>query len=297
MIAQNEHFKMLTGGTNIMRKIAIVLFGILSMSFFVFQACEDNPTGTDSGTINPSQDKGRVTVHAMDTPIAGSVTEVNLHVKQVSIHRADTSANDSTSGWITIANTDTVINFLELINGETSVLADTLLAPGHYTQLRLLLDSDNTIVVDGVELPLTIPSGTQTGVKLNLDFNIEANQVYQVYLDFNASKSIHQRGNLGNFIMRPTFRVFMHDISGTISGTVSDTLGSPINHASVYAAQNGDTTATLTDSTGQYKMILEEGTYDISTELEHFISVDTSYSNVEVNADDELTGYDFTFIY
>jgi len=279
-----------------MRKIAILLFGILSMSFLVFQGCEDNPTGTDSGTINPSQDKGRVQVHAMDTPIVGSVSEVNLHVKQVSIHRADTSANDSTSGWITIANTDTVINFLELINGETTVLADTLLAPGHYTQLRLLLDSDNTIVVDGVELPLTIPSGTQTGVKLNLDFNIEANQVYQVYLDFNASQSIHQRGNIGGFIMRPTFRVFMHDISGTISGTVSDTLGDPINHASVYAVQNTDTTATLTDSTGQYKMILEEGTYNISAELEHYISVDTSYSNVEVNADDELTGYDFTFI-
>ncbi len=292
MAVQNGYFNVQTGGAIIMRKVAIVLFGILSMGFFIFQACENNPTGSITGP----EGTGRLQIQAMDTPIAGNVTAVNLHIQQVSIHRADTSSTDSTSGWITISNKDTVVNFLELVNGSTTILADTVLDPGHYTQLRLLLGDNNSIVVDGVSLPLIVPSGTQTGVKLNLDFNIEANKLYQVYVDFNASQSIHRRGNLGSFMMRPTFRVFMHNVSGTVSGTVSDSLGSGIEHASVYAVENGDTTATLTDSTGMYKLILEEGTYNISSEIPHYISVDTTYSNVEVNAGDKLAGYDFTFI-
>lgn len=277
-----------------MRKKLFLLFGIITMGFFIFQGCDNNPAGPSDN--NPPQGMGQLQVKAMDTPIAGDVTEVNLHIKQVSIHRSAADANDSTAGWITLANTDTVVNFLALINGSTTVLADTALDPGHYDQLRLLLGSDNEIVVDGITFPLTIPSGTQTGVKLNLDFDIQADETYQLYLDFNASHSIHQRGHLGTFMMRPTFHAFMQHNSGRISGMVTDSLGTGIEHASVYAVANDDTTATLTDSTGNYTMILEEGTYNLSAEITEYTSVDTMYSDIEVNADAELTGYDFQFI-
>jgi hypothetical protein len=43
-------------------------------------------------------------------------------------------------------------------------------------------------------------------------------------------------------------------------------------------------------------LIVPTGTYTLSAEAELYSSGDTTYSGVEVNALDELTGYDFTLM-
>jgi len=66
-----------------------------------------------------------------------------------------------------------------------------------------------------------------------------------------------------------------------------------IPNALVEAITQNDTTSTVTDSTGAYKLILLEGAYDLTASAEGYTSADTTYTGVEVNAGANLAGYNF----
>lgn len=244
----------------------------------IVAGCGDN--STDQATT------GRLKIEAFDTPLPGDVDSVLLTIKEVSVHSTD-------NGWMTVASPDTTYDFLQLVNGATAVLADVSLAAGTYNQMRFLLADSNRIVIDGVSYPLTVPSGTQSGVKLHGNFEIIENQVYELYVDFDASKSITHPD--GKYLLRPSFKAFKKSLSVMVSGSVQDIISLPIDNATVEAVADGDTTATITDVSGSYVLILLKGIYDISASAENYTSSDTTYTDVNVDPDSALymTGFDF----
>ena len=130
-------------------------------------------------------------IQAFDAPFQGDVEHIYLNIIEVSVHRSDAdSSADSTGGWIVLSDADTTIDFLELVNGQMATLLEEELEIGQYSQLRLLLGDSSAIVVDGTSHELKIPSGSQSGVKLNLGFSIEADEIVEIYLDFDAARSI-----------------------------------------------------------------------------------------------------------
>ena len=253
-----------------------------------FIGCET--TTDDSDTVGSS---GSVMIQAFDAPFQGDVEHIYLNILEVSVHRADAdSSADSTAGWIVLSEVDTTIDFLELVNGQMATLLEEELEIGQYSQLRLLLGDSSAIVVDGVSHELKVPSGSQSGVKLNLGFSIEADEIVEIYLDFDAARSINKHPKQDRYSMRPTFKVFKSVLSGTMSGMVTDSLDAGLEDIVVQAVTGGDTTSTITGEAGMYQFILLEGTYDLSAtgfELE----TDTSYSAVALTPEDNLTGYDF----
>ncbi|MCF7808140.1 MAG: DUF4382 domain-containing protein [Candidatus Marinimicrobia bacterium] len=259
-----------------------IILGVVTALFI--STCES--TDEDSGA-------GTIMIQTFDAPFQGDVEHIYLNIVGVSVHRAVAdSSSDTTGTWITISESDTTIDFLELVNGQMAVLLEESLATGQYSQLRLLLGDSSSIVVDGVSHELKVPSGSQSGVKLNLGFSIEEDEIAEIYMDFDASRSIHKHPKQDRYSMRPTFKVFKSELSGTISGTVTDTAGTAIEEAVVMAVQNGDTTATLSSVSGEYKFVLLEGTYTLSSEA-FALAADTSYSAVSLTAGSDLTGYDF----
>jgi hypothetical protein len=137
------------------------------------------------------------------------------------------------------------------------------------------------VVDDGIKYPLTIPSGTQTGIKLNHSFEIESGKLYELFLDFNVDKSVKITGN-GNYKLKPTIRVMPVIISGSISGQVL-----PIDtYPTVWAVSGTDTISTFTDLTGFFKlMALPEGIYDVHiTPADTLIYRDTTINSVNVFA-------------
>ena len=132
-------------------RIALLLFALLTL---VVVGCSDN-TQTGSG-------QGRLVIEAFDAPGPDSVDAVLLHVIEVTVNHSD-------NGWSTIAEPDTIINFLDLVNGITVELADDSVSIGDYTELRLILADSNWIVINGDTLDLTTPSGQSSGVKLKAD--------------------------------------------------------------------------------------------------------------------------------
>ena len=241
--------------------------------------CGDEPTKQETTGY------GRMKVSAFDAPPPSGIEHIYLMIAEVSVHSSD-------RGWVILAEPNETYDFLELINGATAVLADTTLEAGHYTQMRLVLGEANEIVVDGEPHPLTIPSGEQSGVKLNLNVEVSDDELIEVLVDFDASKSITWTPK--KYMLRPSFKTFTRVVSGTLSGVVKDAAGVGILNALVEASSSDDMVSTVTDSTGAYTLILIEGTYDLEASAEAYTSSDPSYAGVKMEAGSDLTGYDFT---
>ena len=256
-----------------MKKLILSLF-ILAL----IAACGEEPTKEETTGY------ARIKVEAFDAPPPPGLEQILLTITEVSVHSSD-------DGWITLAEPNERYDFLELVNGATAAFVDTTLDPGHYTQMRLVVSDTNEVVVDGEPHFLLVPSGAQSGVKLNLNFTIEEDELVEIMVDFDASKSITWTPK--KYLLRPAFKAFKKVLSGTIAGTVKDAAGVGIPNALVEAIILDDVTATLTDSDGAYKLILLESTYELKASAEGYATADTTYAEVAVGAGADLTGYSF----
>lgn len=96
-------------------------------------------------------------------------------------------------------------DLLELQDGVTGVLGSAELEAASFDQIRLLV-LEASVIVDGEEHELQIPSGQQTGIKIPYAFSVEAGVDYELRLDFDAHKSIRQLGN-GRYQLSPVVSV------------------------------------------------------------------------------------------
>ena len=125
------------------------------------------------------------------------------------------------------------IELKALGEGKTEMLLDEYPLPaGDYSWVRLVIDPAKTYVVEnegGAELLLDCPSCTQSGLKLNRPFNMEAKGWVAFTVDFDLRKSITLRErNMPDpqdydYKLRPTLRILDTEIaSAFIHGTVTD---------------------------------------------------------------------------
>ncbi|MTW14577.1 DUF4382 domain-containing protein, partial [Pseudoduganella eburnea] len=178
------------------------------------------------------------------------------------------SASDTDGGWTDITLSPArKINLLNLNNGALDALGTASLGAGHYSQLRLVLDSSanaNTVVKTGTtaEIAVDTPSAIQSGIKLVNEFDVAAGQRVDLVLDFDACKSIVSKGN-GGYSLKPVVKVVPTVLNG-ISGFVATTA---LSHGvSVSAQQNGVIIASTAPNatTGEFDLTrLPAGNYDV----------------------------------
>lgn len=245
----------------------LTLLAILLLGMVILFSC------SKSTSTNP--DKASIVVYLTDAP--SSFDAVNIVVTQVSVHMA---GNDSLSGWQTISDTTANYDLLNLQNGANVLFANHELPAGQYTQIRLIIGNGSNVVVNGITYPLTIPSGSQTGIKLNHTFTIVNGEVYQLLLDFNAEKSIIQTG-AGQYKLNPVIRVVPVLLSGDIKGIV-------VPHAVSILTTSGSDTISVTEadsSTGFFKIMgLLAGSYNLKFTPESVQYADSTIFNVNVTA-------------
>ena len=245
----------------------ITLFATTAIAAAVLVACGGGG-GSAGGVTPPAATMGTLGVSMTDAPACG-FDAVNVTVNKVRVH-ASASASDLDGGWTDITLSPAKkINLLNLTNGVLESLGQTALAPGHYSQLRLVLDANagtglaNSVIPtgSGAEQTLVTPSATQSGIKLVNEFDVAAGQRVDLVLDFDACKSVHTTGN-GKYMLKPVVKVIPTAING-ISGVVNPAqLGSSV---SVTAQQNGVVvSSTVPSATGEFFLArLVPGNYDV----------------------------------
>ncbi|BAX58064.1 DUF4382 domain-containing protein [Burkholderia stabilis] len=231
---------------------------------FVLAGCG----GGDGG--GSSVQNGTLHVAMTDAPSCG-FDHVFVTVSQVRVN-ASSNAGDNDAGWSTITlPTPQKIDLLSLTNGALADLGQTALPAGQYQQVRLVLAQNqgntlaNSVVpTGGTEQALATPSATQSGYKIITPFTVQPNTLVDLVLDFNACKSIVQRGN-GTYGLKPVVTATPTVVSGAISGYVAQAEAG----ATVYAEQGGKVVrGTVADSTGKFVLspLIQsstQGNYDV----------------------------------
>ncbi|MCH8547167.1 MAG: DUF4382 domain-containing protein [Cryomorphaceae bacterium] len=229
-----------------MMKRPIKLFStIVALSTAVFfTSCneDDNGNGDGSGSAE-------LNIKLTDNP--GDFDEVNVHILGVEIIRP--------GGPVQLTTQTGIYNLLDFSGDVDTLIAGDVIDAGRINQIRLILGDSNSVVIDGVEHPLTTPSAQQSGLKLNVQEDLVAGVAYEWVLDFDAARSIVITGN-NQYILKPVIRVITEGISGSIAGTFD-----PVGAAgAAYAIAAGDTFGAIADSTGAFLIKnLEAGTYDV----------------------------------
>lgn len=234
--------KELTGKSALMKKILILL--VLSVLATAFFGCEQEAR------------KARIEVWLTDAP--GDFEEVNVDVQGVEVHTAE---GETESGWVSLQVEQGVYNILELTNGLDTLLGTLELPAGRISQLRLKLGSENTLKIKGQTYNLSTPSGQQSGLKLQINEVLREGITYKVLLDFDAARSIVERGN-GTYSLKPVIRTITRAQDGAIRGSVNPLEATP----AVYAILGQDTISTaFTNPEGNFLLRgLRPGTYKVA---------------------------------
>src|SRR5690606_10644983 len=146
-------------------------------------------------------------------------------------------------------------------------------------QIRLKLGPHNSVVVDGVTEPLKTPSGQTSGVKLNLHETLLPGVAYDIWIDFDAGKSIVATGN-GKYNLKPVIRTYADVTNGMIEGYATPLAALPV----VYAIANTDTFTAIPDASSAYFKFngLPAGMYQIWVDAENPMYEDKLFTNIEV---------------
>ena len=224
-------------------------------------SCSDDDSGSNS-------DMASLTLRMTDAP--GDYDAVFIDVQDIEIHveadaETELEGDLDGDGWISVGDVNTgVYDLLELTGGVSQLLADTRVPAGYVSQMRLILGTENSVVIDGESKPLNTPSAQQSGLKLQLNQELEAGENYAFLLDFDVEKSIVTTGN-GGYNLKPVIRLSAEANAGIVTGKVVKPAGLEMNVQSLVVLSNsGITVSAYTDADGNFALNgVPPGTYDL----------------------------------
>ncbi|MDZ7778483.1 MAG: DUF4382 domain-containing protein [Gemmatimonadota bacterium] len=238
-------------------------------------------------------------------------------------------AGDGGPVTLTADGTDGFVDLLDLQGTATQLLADADVPTGDYNQLRLIVDEARVALADGYEFQdgstsksLFVPSGAQTGIKLNLagsggeeesgPVTIAAGETVLV-LDFDVNQSFVIQGDpeaeagIRDMLFTPTISVVAENVAASVSGTVSTNLSDtsveglvvtaePTGEGSLEEYQSQTGTA-VTEEDGTYTIyFLVPGSYEVSVDAGEGLSADPTETAVDLDDGEDETGVDFELV-
>lgn len=260
------------------------IFGLIALLVaFGLTACSN---GDGTGTMR---------VSLTDAP--ADYAEVNIEIHQVLVKENDDDDDDldetedmdeeelEDAGWKVVFNDTIAVNLLDYQNGATLDLGEVELETGRYNQVRLVLGDENNVVLNnGNTFQLDTPSGQTSGYKLLVQADIEEDQVYDLVIDFDASRSIVVTGN-GSYKLKPVLKTANLTASGSISGTILPLDANPY----VYAIAGTDTSGTQADENGDFRIIgLDDETYKIEIKSTNEVYRDSTITDIEVEDGEDV---------
>ena len=187
---------------------------------------------------------GKLNLNITDAPIDGAY-EVVVSFSGLTIKPAEGPAID-----IFFEDPDgnpeiKTVDLLSLQGANSLNILDAYTLPaGRYNWIRLHVVASETtfdsyIILEqgGNQYPLYVPSGDETGLKLNRGFTIFDGRVATFTIDFDLRKSVVEPGTMSTaYKLKPTLRIVEDQNAGHITGTVgTETASDPGCAGKTYA--------------------------------------------------------------
>ncbi len=192
-----------------MKRFILCAVAALSVAALPLAGCDSNGSGGET------QFRLRMT----DAPFPFDLADSAV----VTIRRIELRGEDGVEPVTFFDGPDTVFNLLDFQNGLDTTLGMHNLPTSGYSQVRIIVAPDARVVMnDGTVYPLRVPSGAQTGIKINLpEQDMAAAEVVDLLVDFDVESSFNTQGPADN----PTgfhFRPVLHIDSLYIDGNSVD---------------------------------------------------------------------------
>jgi hypothetical protein len=181
-----------------------------------------------------SSDTGQLSLGVTDAPI-DEASSVVVQFSGVAFKRAGAAPELVQN----LTPSPRQLDLLQYQDGRAALLLDGVTLPaGDYQWIRLIVDNEPGVrdsyiaLVGGEECELRVPSGAESGLKLNRGFTLPADGSVALTIDFDLRKSIHappgQQGTAAactqGYLMRPTLRIVDDANVGAIAGHVDGAL-------------------------------------------------------------------------
>ncbi len=191
--------------------------------------------GGGGGGGGGSSSSGSLSIAITDAKPAlpAGVNHVFVTIDEVSVHA-------SGGNWVSLplAQTPFTIDLLQFTNGSTTQLVPPVtLQPGHYTQVRLGVQSA-TVVTDTQQIPAEIPSGNLKTDK-NFDFDVTGGGSVALTFDFDLSQSLVAKGS-GGYMLKPVLHLVSTAAAATITGSIKAATYGQDTQATIIVTQNGE---------------------------------------------------------
>lgn len=232
----------------------------------VISGCGVNSSDSSEGTLN---------IRLTDAP--ATYQAVYVDIQQVDINRG----SEEQPQWQTINTQPMRLDLLKLNNGADTLLATIDLETGTYNQLRLILGDNNEVIVDGESNSLTVPSGSESGFKVNINATVNEDSPVTKVIDFDVARSVAVTGN-GQYLLNPVLKVFDPETSGSISGQLV-----PQGIPSLVSAIIGDQViaTTYVENDGTFLLRgLDQNFYNVRIQPDSQQYADTTFFETEVNS-------------
>lgn len=186
--------------------------GMMILSLLALSGCGGG-SGSGTGTLN---------IGVTDAPVDHAASVV---VKFSGVELKPASGN----AFSINLDLPKQIDLLNLQGSDFEFLAEDATVPaGNYEWMRLKVITDQTVPhsyitfsVGGTQYPLYVPSGDQSGLKLNNGFTVPEDGVLNLTVDFNLRKSIVDPKNAATaYKLKPVLRLVQDANAGHITGTV-----------------------------------------------------------------------------
>jgi hypothetical protein len=213
--------------------------------------------GDGGGSASP----GSLSLSVADAPV-DTADEVWVEFSGVELQHSDgerimfdfTVESDGVEpdGPCVVDPTACQINLLALTDGASEfLLKDEEVPSGKYSWARLHVNAelgvrDSYIVIGGMEYEMIIPSGAESGLKLNRGFVVPAGGEADFTIDFDLRKSVNNPEGLtymGSDVykLRPTLRTVDNAEVGVLMGSVDSALITADCSGAVYVFNAGAT--------------------------------------------------------
>lgn len=126
---------------------------------------------------------------------------------------------------------DQSVDLLDTVGGEAFVLlGDTELAAGDYEWIRLsVITSKDSLdsyieLIDGSVYPLYVPSGSESGLKLNTPFTVPVGGALALVVHFDLRHSIVKPSGQDAYYLKPVLRLVDESEIGAVAGSLAPEL-------------------------------------------------------------------------
>ena len=199
---------------------------LVSAILFMLAGCSGGGGSNDA--------TGRLSLSITDAPV-DDASNVVVQFSGVAFKREGAAAEIVQ----TLSPSPRQLDLLEYQEGRAALLLDGVTLPaGTYEWIRLIVDNETNVrdsyivLTSGEECELRVPSGAESGLKLNRGFTLPADGSAALTIDFDLRKSVHappgQQGSTADctqgYLLRPTLRIVDDANVGAIAGTVDSAL-------------------------------------------------------------------------